>query len=276
MAPLTSSATKRTTKTNFFSFFLCSLQLLHKTSITRPWCWTATTSPRWARICKALNESLLLLLQNCRHFTNSSLMHEEKWRQNRKRNKEKEREKNSQEPQQKNVQLMILPTTTTTITIPHLLLLLLPPPPSFAMRLAQPFGTALLSFPPEIKIRALIRISSPFSLQRFGQTKIKKIFQKQVDHQIHETNKPTNQPTLLETLKTHHYHNNSNSNCLLRRSSEHTKEKHCEKDWQSQESGRRSSKIPATWEFLSCNLQSFKLQVLIIHRQSLQRRSLKD
>jgi hypothetical protein len=90
-------------------------------------------------------------------------MHEEKWRQNRKRNKEKEREKNSQEPQQKNVQLMILPTTTTTTTIPHLLLLLLLPPPSFAMRLAPPFGTALLSFPPEKKLRALMRISSPSS-----------------------------------------------------------------------------------------------------------------
>jgi hypothetical protein len=92
----------------------------------------------------------------------------------------------------KNVQLMILPATTTTTTIPHLLLLLLLPPPSFAMRFAAPFGTALLSFPPEKKLRALIRISSPSSLQRFGQTKI---FQKQVDHQIHQTNKPTNQPT---------------------------------------------------------------------------------
>jgi hypothetical protein len=65
-------------------------------------------------------------------------------------------------------------TTTSTTTIPHLLLLLLLPPPSFAMRLAPPFGTALLSFPPEKRLRALIRISSPSSLQRFGQTEIKK------------------------------------------------------------------------------------------------------
>jgi hypothetical protein len=57
-----------------------------------------------------------------------------------------------------------LPTTTTT-KIPHLLLLLLLPPPSFAMRLAPPFGTALLLFPPEKKLRALIRISSPSSQQ---------------------------------------------------------------------------------------------------------------